>query len=147
MSNRCLRRCRRTSIHTANTDTLKTLFYTEEKLADVAQGTWNGKGSRDYKFVWNYVKQADENVSILVWSHWIDKADWLIDWLTLMSANLIRLYRRSCQAELLAQMAKDGRRKYNAHVVSRAFVHNICRGYMVFRHLLSETIRLTCKTL
>ena len=48
--------------------------------------------------------------------------------------------KRSCQAELLAQ---DGRPKYNAYFVTRAFAHNIRKGDAVSRHTLSETIRLT----
>ena len=55
-------------------------------------------------------------------------------WFNVVST--IRLYKRSCQAALLgpAQVAKDGRRKYNAHVVRWAFALNIrgVHGFLIF---------------
>ena len=58
----------------------------------------------------------------------------------LTSVSTVRLYRRSCQADLLAQVATDGRQKDNAHIDSRAFAHNIGGGDTVSQHLLSGTI-------
>ena len=62
-----------------------------------------------------------------------------------MPVSTIRLCRCSscsCQAELLAQVAKDGRRKYSAHVVSRAYTQNIHGAHTLSRHSLPETIWL-----
>ena len=41
----------------------------------------------------------------------------MIDWLVLKSVSMISLFRSSCHAKLLAQVAKSGRRKCNAHAV------------------------------
>ena len=43
----------------------------------------------------------------------------------------------TCHAEILVQVAKDGRQKNNTPFIIQAFTHNICVEYMVSRQLLS----------
>jgi hypothetical protein len=66
--------------------------------------------------------------------------------LSLMSVTVstIRLNRRSCHAEFLAQVAKDGRRNAMRNINSRAFAHNIRLKQTVFIYVqVTSTMSIT----
>ena len=68
-----------------------------------------------------------------------------------MSVSTIRLQRRSCQAELLAQVAKDGRRIYNTHVLFEHLTTTSARAHGIstfaIRNNTTDILKIDTKKL